>query len=140
MVRDGDILICSRNGSAKLIGKNAIIPDDLTASFGAFMMIYRCSCPRYMRYILSSNIFDYYLGTFLTVSVNQLTKSNFDNIQFPFTTDLEEQNEITVYLDQKCAEIDALITKKEHFLTELETYKKSIIYEYVTGKKEVPQA
>lgn len=50
-----------------------------------------------------------------------------------------EQSEITAYLDQKCAEIDTLITKKEQFLTELESYKKSMIYEYVTGKKEVEQ-
>lgn len=53
---------------------------------------------------------------------------------------LDEQSEIAAYLDQKCTEIDALITKKEQFLTELEAYKKSMIYEYVTGKKEVPQA
>lgn len=49
----------------------------------------------------------------------------------------EEQIEIANYLDKKCAEIDILISKKQQFLTELETYKKSLIYEYVTGKKEV---
>lgn len=53
---------------------------------------------------------------------------------------IEEQREILAYLNQKCAEIDSLISKKEQFLTELEAYKKSLIYEYVTGKKEVPQA
>ena len=53
---------------------------------------------------------------------------------------VEEQREIADYIDAKCAEIDALITKKETFLTELESYKKALIYEYVTGKKEVPQA
>ena len=53
---------------------------------------------------------------------------------------IAEQQSIADFLDKKCAEIDALITKKETFLAELETYKKSVIYEYVTGKKEVPQA
>lgn len=53
---------------------------------------------------------------------------------------VDEQREIADYIDAKCAEIDALIAKKETFLTELESYKKSLIYEYVTGKKEVPQA
>lgn len=57
-----------------------------------------------------------------------------------FLPDLNEQKEIAAYLDKKCTEIDTLITKKETFLTELEAYKKSMIYEYVTGKKEVPQA
>ena len=50
---------------------------------------------------------------------------------------LEEQREIADYIDQKSAELDALIAKKEQFLSELENYKRSLIYEYVTGKKEV---
>ena len=50
---------------------------------------------------------------------------------------LSEQQKIADYLDKKCAEIDTLIEKKQKFLTELATYKKSMIYEYVTGKKEV---
>ena len=49
-----------------------------------------------------------------------------------------EQVAIASYLDQKCSEIDSLIASKEKFITELELYKKSLIYEYVTGKKEVP--
>ena len=51
---------------------------------------------------------------------------------------LQEQQEIVAYLDEKCGAIDALIEKKQQIITELESYKKSLIYEYVTGKKEVP--
>jgi type I restriction enzyme S subunit len=50
---------------------------------------------------------------------------------------LEEQKEIVGYLDAKCAEIDGLIAKKEQLAKELEGYKKSLIYEVVTGKREV---
>ena len=50
---------------------------------------------------------------------------------------LDEQKEIADYLDAKCAEIDGLITKKEQLVKELESYKKSLIYEVVTGKREV---
>lgn len=50
---------------------------------------------------------------------------------------LEEQKEIVDYLDAKCAEIDKLIAKKEQLVKELESYKKSLIYEVVTGKREV---
>ena len=50
----------------------------------------------------------------------------------------EEQLEIADYLDKKCAAIDSLIEKKQQFIEELTAYKKSLIYEYVTGKKEVP--
>lgn len=52
---------------------------------------------------------------------------------------LNEQQEIVNYLDEKCSAIDNLIAKKEQYLSEIENYKKSLIYEYVTGKKEVPQ-
>ena len=49
----------------------------------------------------------------------------------------EEQLSIIEYLDEKCAGIDALIAKKQQYITEIENYKNSLIYEYVTGKKEV---
>lgn len=48
-----------------------------------------------------------------------------------------EQEEIVEYLDEKCEGIDDLIAKKQQYLTEIENYKKSLIYEYVTGKREV---
>lgn len=50
---------------------------------------------------------------------------------------LDEQKEIADYLDAKCTEIDGLIAKKEQLVKELESYKKSLIYEVVTGKREV---
>lgn len=51
---------------------------------------------------------------------------------------LPEQQQIATYLDTKCAEIDSLIDIKKQKITELKEYKKSIIFEYVTGKKAVP--
>lgn len=56
------------------------------------------------------------------------------NIHYPSTA---EQAQIAAYLDTKCAEIDGLIAKKEQLVKELEGYKKSLIYEVVTGKREV---
>ena len=56
------------------------------------------------------------------------------NIHYPSTA---EQAEIADYLDAKCAEIDKLVVKKEQLIKELESYKKSLIYEVVTGKREV---
>lgn len=53
---------------------------------------------------------------------------------------LSEQKEIAEYLDKKCAEIDAVISDKQTEIQTLESYKKSLIYEYVTGKKEVKRA
>ena len=56
-------------------------------------------------------------------------------ISFPIS--LSEQSEIVNYLDQKASQIDTLIIEKENLISEYENYKKSLIYEYVTGKKRV---
>lgn len=53
---------------------------------------------------------------------------------------LNEQKEIAVFLDKKCASIDKIIAGKQEQLVTIEEYKKSLIFEYVTGKKEVPLA
>lgn len=51
-----------------------------------------------------------------------------------------EQEKIVKYLDQKCSELDTIISDKKKQLEILADYKKSLIYEYVTGKKEVPKS
>ena len=50
---------------------------------------------------------------------------------------ITEQDKIIKYLNKKCTKIDNLINNKGNLIIELENYKKSFIYEYVTGKKEV---
>ena len=50
---------------------------------------------------------------------------------------MEEQKLIADYLDMKCAEIDNIIAEKKEQIETIEEYKKSLIFEYVTGKKEV---
>lgn len=62
---------------------------------------------------------------------------DFINNMFLAIPPLDEQKEIVAYLDEKCSEIDKLIAKKEELLADLESYKNSLIYEYVTGKEEV---
>lgn len=62
--------------------------------------------------------------------------SEFKQISVPYPS-IEEQQHIASYLDTKCSEIDALIAIKQVKIEELKEYKKSVIYEYVTGKKEV---
>lgn len=66
----------------------------------------------------------------------RLQADKFLNVTIPIPP-LWEQRKIAEYLDEKCSEIDNLIAKKEELLEDLESYKKSLIYEYVTGKKEV---
>lgn len=68
----------------------------------------------------------------------KVSKEDLKNIVLPIPS-VDEQREIIKYLNDKCSEIDKLINKKQKFVEELETYNKSFIYEYITGKKEVPQ-
>lgn len=66
----------------------------------------------------------------------KLSQENLKNILLPIPP-FKEQQQIADYLDKKCAEIDDLIKLKEQKIEKLKEYKKSLIYEYVTGKKEV---
>lgn len=66
-----------------------------------------------------------------------LSMQTIRSIKLAFPSILQEQKEIADYLDAKCAEINGLIAKKEQLVKELESYKKSLIYEVVTGKREV---
>ena len=54
------------------------------------------------------------------------------------TYDMQEQKQIAAYLEGKCDQVDRLISIKQSKIEKLEQYKHSLIYEYVTGKKEVP--
>lgn len=67
----------------------------------------------------------------------RLQTSSFNNFKIPVPPK-DEQDEIADFLDTKCSEIDSLIADKKRQLDILADYKKSLIYEYVTGKKEVP--
>lgn len=66
-----------------------------------------------------------------------INQSYVKNIKIVFPNDKKIQQGITDYLDEKCFQIDNFITQKQQLLTELESYKKSLIYECVTGKREV---
>ncbi len=79
------------------------------------------------------------LSTGIRASRLRLYPEQFLSIRFPVPP-MDEQKEIVDYLASKIIEMDNLIIKKETFLTEMESYKKSLIFEYVTGKKEVNNA
>lgn len=68
----------------------------------------------------------------------KVSREDLRNIALPMPS-VCEQREIVRFLQDKLSEIDMVIAKKEQFLSEMESYKKSLIFEYVTGKKEVAQ-
>lgn len=135
-VNSGDTIICSRNGSIKLIGKSVFIEDDMDVTFGAFMMRFRpYEHPKYSHYLLSIAI-SRYKGLFATTTINQLTADSLGKMEAVMPPYME-QVQIADYLDKQCAEIDGLkekLSMKRETLTEL---RQSIISEVVTGKRKV---
>lgn len=90
----------------------------------------------YLFYIFSSMKEEFVRTAIKSTQLN-LNIERVREMYMPLTESISEQQEITDYLDEKCAAIDAMIDKKEQLVSELESYKKSLIFEYVTGKKEV---
>ena len=91
----------------------------------------------YQYYCLKSEAFQKIIWQLkIGMGVPHLTQENMKAIINPCPP-LEEQIKIASYLDTKCSEIDTLISIKQQKIEELKEYKKSLIYEYVTGKKEV---
>lgn len=132
-----DILICSRNGSRNLIGKNALITEksqDLT--FGAFMTIFRSKYNKYLFYIFNSDIFEAQSASFLSSTINQLTTGNLNNFKIVLPS-LEEQQKISKYLDEKLIHFDNTIEKTKQSITKLKEAKEALISQTVTGKIEV---
>lgn len=139
LVQENDILICSRNGSRALIGKNAKIDKSTVGcTFGAFMTIFRSNHNNFIYYILNSSLFDFQSSMFLTSTINQLTTGNLNNFEFPLPS-REEQKQIAEYLDKQTVKIDQLINKAKSMVELLKEHKQSLINNVVTGKIKVTQ-
>ena len=139
-IYENDLLI-TKDGT---IGKLAIVkncPREVSLNSG--VMIIRNTnkwkyLDKYLYYILSSEQF--YLWYGLSQSGNSTIKHLYQGqfYDFEFTyPNLNEQKKISDYLDKKCVDIYKLIEIKKQKIDQLDEYKRSLIYEYVTGKKEV---
>lgn len=130
-----DIVFCLRGSVGKCALNRALSCGTVASSLATIRPknIY----PKYFLYFLLSNIASTQTAIFMngTCAAN-LSAENVANYYIVLPRSAE-QKEIADYLDDKCEKINALIAKKQQYLTEIENYKKSLIYEYVTGKKEV---
>lgn len=136
MVKKGDIIICSRNGSADLVGKCAIVEENINATFGAFMMRYTPNInPKYAFFLFQTAIRSY-KGYFSTSTINQLTKTIIGEMKVP-VAGISEQQQIAAYLDVEMQRFDSAITNCQRQITLLQERKQIIINEVVTGKVRV---
>lgn len=92
----------------------------------------------FLFYFLQNNIFKKFsISTMTGTGGLKRVSPNFVNNYSFALPPIEERNKIVFYLDKKCTQIDSLIAIKQRKIEKLQQYKKSLIYEYVTGKKEV---
>lgn len=133
MVEDGDIIICSRNGSANLVGKCAFVDHIENSSFGAFMMRFRpCIHKKFAFYAFQASTSSY-KGLYSTSTINQITKAVIDQM-FMVVPPIEEQERIADYIDKKITNIDSSLTEVDSQIADLKSYKSVLITEAVTGK------
>ncbi len=138
LTQKGDILLCARNGSADLIGKNVCIDDSAVGlTFGAFMTIVRSKYWSYLSWFFNSSIFKSQTGLFATSTINQLTSDTLNNLKIAFPTDSSEREEIIKTLEIETQQIDLGIEKIEKEIEKVKELKQSLIAEVVTGKIKV---
>ena len=115
-VKENDILMCSRNGSARLVGKVAMIPKlDEEITFGAFMTIIRSKNYSYLFTYFQLEAFRQQLQSAKTTTINQITKKMLDEIKIPLPP-IELQNQFADFVKQ----VDKLKFEMEKSLKELE--------------------
>lgn len=132
ITKENDILVCSRNGSQRLIGKNAIIKrEDINNTFGAFMMVYRSNDNPFILPLLSTRRYISQVGENLGARINQITTSDFNGFEFYFPENHVERAKIAELfrlLDERIATQNKIIEK-------LETLIKGIIETVISSQK-----
>ena len=141
-VQEGDIFFTRTSETIEEVGFSSVCENDIPkATFAGFLIRLRPNKNK-----IYSGFSKYYFRSshhrsFLVKEMNLVTRASLGQSllksMFVLLPGMNEQYEIAEYLDSKCNEIDNIISRKQQLITELEAYKKSLIYEYVTGKKEV---
>ena len=153
---DNHNVTSSDTSSYKLIEKNDVVINKMKAWQGSlgvssfkgiispayyvYKIIDSDIYSNFLHYVLRNNLYlDEYRRISSGIRIGQwdLEKKEFEKLLYPFPNSTSEQQQIVQYLDNKTSAIDNIIADKTKIIEELENYKKSLIYEYVTGKKEV---
>lgn len=134
----GDILFAGTGELVEEIGKNIVYLGETECLAGGDIIVLRHKQnPVFLNYALYATYSQMQKSCGKAkLKVVHISASEIGNI-YVAEPSIAEQQQIAEYLDKKCADIDKLISIKQQKIEELKEYKKSFIYEYVTGKKEV---
>lgn len=138
ILEDKDILF-ARSGAT--VGKAFIYRKEYGLSaFAGYLIkasVNKKILPEYLFLYTQSSLYEEWKKQiFIQATIQNIGADRYSLLPVIIPT-LDEQKEIVDFLDGKSAEIDKLIEAKQKIVEEMQTYKKSVIYEYVTGKKEV---
>ena len=126
ITKKDDLLVCARNGSARLIGKNAILHEaDANQTFGAFMMVFRSDKNHFVHQLLNTRRYSSQVSENLGARINQITSSDLSSFEFFFPTENSEMNKIAALLDL----IDERIATQNKIIDKLQTLIKGIMAE-----------
>ena len=124
ITRENDLLICARNGSPRLIGKNALIKKtDANNTFGAFMMVYRSIDNDFIHPLLSTRRYVSQVGENLGARINQITTSDLNSFEFFFPKDDGEKRKIGKLFDL----LNERIATQNKIIEDLKKLKSAII-------------
>lgn len=143
-VEKGDIFFTRTSETIEEVGISSVCEKTISnATFAGFLIRVRPFSNEintsFAKYYFRSE----HLRLYLSKEMNLVTRASMSQGLLKgmpvLVPTMNEQLQIAKYLDKKCSNIDLIIEKKEALIEEISMYKKSLIYEYVTGKKEVPQ-
>jgi type I restriction enzyme S subunit len=131
IVREGDILICVRNGSRDLIGKCAKIDKRAAGmTFGAFMAVFRTDFHDFVLQQFQSDVVERQIHAHLGATINQITNASLNSFRIPLPPTKAEQEAIATIL----SDMDDEITALEQKLTKARQLKQGMMQELLTGK------
>ena len=128
-----DILICVRNGSKRLIGKNALIPKGMPLStHGAFMTVFRTITPFFIFQLFQTEAFQRQVKADLGATINSINGKNFLKYEFGIPPNRKEQQKIAATLTS----LDNLIAAENEKLEALQVHKKGLLQQLFPAKGE----
>ena len=123
ITKKDDLLVCARNGSARLIGKNAILHEtDANQTFGAFMMVFRSDKNHFVHQLLNTRRYSSQVSENLGARINQITSSDLSSFEFFFPKENSEMNKISALLDL----LDERIATQNKIIEDLKKLKSAI--------------
>lgn len=139
ILKDKDVLFARSGGT---VGKSFLYREEYGMSaFAGYLIKAECDqaslMPEYLIYYTQSSLYELWKNMiFIQATIQNIGANKYSNMEIPVPS-IEEQASSVEYLGGKCSQIDRLIAIKQAKIEKLEQYKCSLIYEYVTGKREV---